>query len=340
MRTLRLFAFCLTVVGISPATAQFMQGTSDNPATERLTRIEYFFDTDPGYGEGYALENPQTGENTYQMSFGSLVDGAHILYVRAQEERGHWSTVASRPFIQYSHAGALAGLEYFFDTDPGYGAGYALTGAATGTNVYEMSLPDMEAGAHVLYLRAREETGNWSTVMSRPLYVVDLSAIHTTAIEYFFDDDDPGTGMATAVPLPENPYEAFTLNIPTEGLQEGQHQFNIRLKDNMERWSVLSSEPFEVTELEDGISEVVWTMPIDIRVENNVCILTDKGNTGRTNCIVRLFTTSGIQVASALWNMANGRLSIPVNVAKGSIVLVEVEDLDTRSRVVKRVVSK
>ena len=139
--------------------------------------------------------------------------------------------------------------------------------------------------------------------------------------------------------MPSNLVEPFTFDVATEGLTVGNHQFNLRVQDNIGKWSVLSSEPFEVIEA-NGIAEVVWTLPIDISFTDGACILCGKSDTTRGNCQVELVTMSGVLLASSVWSAEEAQLSIPLSVPSGSVVIVTVTDVTNDKKVVRRVMKR
>ena len=395
------------------------------PSDGKIVALEYFIDTDPGYGLGKVISNIQVVDNQLTFDVSDVPDGAHVLYVRSQDGQGVWSATMSRPlfidrlqdivYMEYffdgndpgaglaisialpeqnykAHldfsfspdisalelgeheisirardafdvwtdvmsrkftivesgdvpepptpvVGDLARLEYFFDTDPGYGLGYPLLKPATGKNVYQMSFSDVEAGAHVLYLRAQDESGVWSSTLSRPLYVVNPSDINIVALEYFFDDADPGEGKAVAVSVPNDLAEPFTFDVATEGLSVGEHQFKLRAQDGTGKWSVLNREPFEVTEA-NGIVEVAWTFPLGIEVSEGVCRLASHDNANRGNCQVELFSASGVLLASSVWHADQSQMSIPLSMPSGHVIIVKVTDTANGRQVVKRFITR
>ena len=411
MKALRIFTLGVAAVCATMARAQSPE------------RVEYFLDTDPGYGLGKVVSNIQVGDNQLTFDVSDVPDGAYVLYVRSQDDQGVWSATVSRPlfidrlqdivYMEYffdgndpgvglatsialpeqdykAHldfsfspdisalelgeheltvrardafdvwtdvmsrkftivesgdvpepptpvVGDLARLEYFFDTDPGYGQGHPLLNPATGKNVYQMSFSEVEAGAHVLYLRAQEKSGVWSSTLSRPLYVVHPSSIDVVAMEYFFDDADPGEGKAVAVSLPNDLAEPFTFDVSTEGLSAGEHQFNLRAQDGTGKWSVLNREPFEVTEV-NGIVAVAWTFPLSIEVSEGACRLACRDNATRGNCQVELFLASGIRLASSEWHADQSQISIPLSMPSGHVIIVKVTDTTNGRHVVKRLV--
>ena len=94
-----------------------------------ITKAEYFFDTDPGFGSGnnaaLTAGNTVTFPITHDIS--GLSNGLHWMYVRTWANNNRWSITAPRLFykeaIPASVASTLTKAEYFLDTDPGFGNG-------------------------------------------------------------------------------------------------------------------------------------------------------------------------------------------------------------------------
>ena len=293
-----------------------------------LQQVEYFLDSDPGYGQARSISGITEGDNALTFDLSDAPAGAHVLYVRSQDEAGRWSTTMSRPLyieqlqdivlVEYfidndpgigkatplplpdvdyrahldfdvaintadlelgmhelsvracdalgqwttvltrqfevveggstepvTEPGDLARMEYFFDHDPGYGKGFPLQRASTGENTYEVSFDSVEPGAHLFCLRAQDEDGRWSAVLSRPLYVV--SPLGVAAIEYFFDTD-PGEGLATPVTVPDDLTEAFAFVAATDGLTAGEHRLCVRAKGLDGLWTLVSSSVFTISD--------------------------------------------------------------------------------------------
>lgn len=145
----------------------------------------------------------------------------------------------------------LVRVEYFFDTDPGYGNGIPLAQPSTGENTYEMSFESVTPGYHLLSLRAQDEFGRWTTVMSRPIYVIN--PLKVTAVEYFFDTD-PGEGNAMAVPLPDDLSEAFAFKVPTEQLEVGEHIISVRARGQDGIWTIVSTKAFAICNMDGDVN--------------------------------------------------------------------------------------
>ena len=214
-------------------------------------RVEYFYDTDPGYGNGKSVGNLVDGDNTLVFSVEGLAYGVHHLCLRAQDNTGVWSQVAtSSIFVASPKTANAVRIEYFFDTDPGYGQATAITPSQDETATYALSLDNLSMGAHMLYLRVQDNHGRWSAVQKHPIYVLS-NLPDVVAAEYFFDDNDPGEGQATAVPLPSVKTEPFAFEANTEGLAPGEHHLKVRLKKNNGFWTLYDAATFTV----EGVAE-------------------------------------------------------------------------------------
>ncbi|MBA4851549.1 3-coathanger stack domain-containing protein [Emticicia sp. BO119] len=69
-----------------------------------LVKAEYFVDTDPGFGSGINIPIT-TGQTTlsginFNLNYGSLSNGKHLLWVRAKDEQGKWSIIAMKQIIR------------------------------------------------------------------------------------------------------------------------------------------------------------------------------------------------------------------------------------------------
>ena len=222
---------------------------------ENFVQMEYFFDdNDPGNGKATPLSDFKANMESLvsQLPITGLQAGSHTLNVRGMTEDGVWSSVITRPFIIIAVQPATPFVEYYFDIDPGYGKGFTIQNVEDGTSQLAIDLSGLLPGAHILYLRTNDKS-RWSSTIARPLYVCRHTDI--VALEYFFDDDDPGEGKATQVALPNNLSSTFTFEVPLNHLKVGDHLLHVRAKGNDGLWSVISTDAFAVTE-NTGINEL------------------------------------------------------------------------------------
>lgn len=146
--------------------------------------------------------------------------------------------------------------EYFWDTDPGLGMGVGTPigpGQLIDTDL-SVSSAGLSLGHHWLYVRTKNDDGEWSIPIKRKVYFHEI-----VEAEYFWDAD-PGFGNGQTLALATtdvNINESFDIN--TSGLSGGRHQFGIRMKGKGGRWSPVTwTNVFVTTEFSDG--EYFWDL--------------------------------------------------------------------------------
>lgn len=140
-----------------------------------ITRVEYYVDADPGYGNAIAITT-SSGTNlvdrTFDINPTSLSQGVHIIGVRARDANGKWSHdnrwLIIKPYTNLDGPGSqgnVVHVEYYIDADPGYGNATPIPITA-GTNLNDIQLNvnsgTLTAGDHVLGIRSLDANGRWS----------------------------------------------------------------------------------------------------------------------------------------------------------------------------------
>lgn len=160
MRTYILFI--MTLLGSAIAVAQ------------NITYAEYFVDSDPGFGSASAISVASPSNDltlNLAVSTNTLAPGWHKLGMRALNDMGQWSVLCGKMFYIFKlPVGSQANvheIEYFFDTDPGFGNGTMVAVANPGQDLdisFNANVSALGSGEHVLYLRAKNAIGQWGQV--------------------------------------------------------------------------------------------------------------------------------------------------------------------------------
>ena len=227
-----------------------------------VSYMEYFFDQDPGLGQGIPLSagaSPFVSLQT-NISLAGLSVGLHRLYLRARDTNGLWSQLHSRPVLisPESLPGPVDRVEYFFDDPVANGAATALNHpASTDVSIDEqIDISTLAPGMHRLYFRAKESSGLWSQLHSRPVLISPESLSGPVdRIEYFVDDPVPaGSGFG----LSFSPATDVSLSgtLPLEDLSPGLHRLFFRAKNETGQWSALHSRPLLVSGQPSGKPDI------------------------------------------------------------------------------------
>jgi len=148
--------------------------TSSMGYGQKIIRAEYFFDTDPGQGNGTPLTITQ-GDSILQnitANTTGLSPGLHNIYIRVKDSTNIWSVPEARPFqisnpySTPSPTHKITSAEYFIDTDPGQGNGTPLSFSITDSinQSFNIPLSVLDSGYHYMCVRVRDSIGQWSIV--------------------------------------------------------------------------------------------------------------------------------------------------------------------------------
>ncbi|MGV3505397.1 MAG: CARDB domain-containing protein [Adhaeribacter sp.] len=231
---------------------------------QEVRRMEYFFNQDPGFGQGTAvLFSPGTDVTvTFQADVAALPPGFHQLYLRSANAAGLWSMTARRTFYKvHAEAVTAAGQvpditkgEFFFDLDPGLGKGRPIA-ITPGQHLEQVNfaadITDLGPGFHHLYLRFKNSAGQWSMPTKRTFYKQDLAAVAAEGQlpdivqgEYFFNAD-PGFGRAADIALhPGQDLQSLSFNADITALPPGFHQLYLRFRNARGQWGMTSKRTF------------------------------------------------------------------------------------------------
>ncbi|MCH8569090.1 MAG: T9SS type A sorting domain-containing protein [Balneolales bacterium] len=229
-------------------------------AQSDITAMEYFINTDPGYGNGTSI-SVNSGGNVFvsvSLNTSGLSEGFHTLFVRARNSDNEWSLPEARPFYitassSTSESDELIAMEYFFNEDPGTGNGTALS-ITQGTEIEletALATASLDQGFHTLFVRAQNEIGSWGLPEARPFYITSGgSAVEPDdliAMEYFFNED-PGTGNATALSITQGTEIELETALETASLDQGFHTLFVRAQNEIGSWGLPEARPFYITQ--------------------------------------------------------------------------------------------
>ena len=230
-------------------------GWSGLSFAQTIQKVEYFIDTDPGFGSG--INVPITGGSTVTANLSiplslGLPSGFHKFYIRAKNSNGIWSMVNAQNFFKTNDLPTIQNivkLEYFIDTDAGFGQGVNIPITANTTVNQGLNIPlpsDLLNGFHKFFIRAKDASGKWSTVFSQSFFKTnDLPTIQNIVKLEYFIDTDAGLGQGIDIPISPNTTVNQGLNIPLpSNLPIGFHKFFIRAKDASGKWSTVFFQNF------------------------------------------------------------------------------------------------
>ncbi|HEY0039378.1 MAG TPA: hypothetical protein VGB71_01885, partial [Flavisolibacter sp.] len=290
---------------------------------QTITAAEYYFDADPGTGNGTPISVGTPGTAVIfsaSIAITSLNAGFHSLAIRAKDNSGKWGSSEWRTVYVSTAQSAVTPIvaaEYYFDADPGPGKGTGLGISAPGHAVqFGAVIPTatLQPGFHLLAVRTKNADGQWSFLEARGFYLFSLpvNAQSISAAEYYIDND-PGVGNGTQLNIGANGNTVnFVATIPTTSLSSGFHSFAVRAKTADGIWSIVETSGFYIQPVAinmGAITQAEYFLDTDPGVGNGVPLtITTPGNTVTQNFMVTIppSTLNGQHLLAIRVKDANG----------------------------------
>lgn len=238
-----------------------------NPAAANIVKIEYFIDTDPGFGKGTSIpvtSSDDINANNVLLDVSSFATGVHHIYFRSLDGNGNWSLTNVQTFFianvvaqipSNPTAANIVKMEYFIDTDPGFGKGNPISITSSmdvSAADVAIDLSGLSDGVHDIYFRSQDANGSWSETNVQTFNILLANVIipsnpvagNITQLEYFFDID-PGFGNGTTITIPSTTdLSNYTFAANLTGLKnDTTHTLYIRTYDN---WSLTNTRTFVI----------------------------------------------------------------------------------------------
>ena len=209
---------------------------------ESITRIEYYWDKDPGVGKGKELTFTAGSviELTKQLSASGLKTGMHTLYLRAVSDK-HYSQTYTRQFYVPATPHKVEAIEYWFDKDPGVGNATRIAATLTDGSLekaFDVTTDGLADGVHKIGLRTLTD-GTWSETKVRQFLVRSAVENYITRVEYFWNND-PGAGKGYAVDITPGEEVSIDFEADMTELGVGPHTLGLRAQSGSKGWSPVS----------------------------------------------------------------------------------------------------
>jgi hypothetical protein len=237
--------------------------------SQTVTQAEYFWDADPGEGNGITLQAfdgnfNQALETVFSNNATLPSIGNHTIGIRIKGQEGNWSSIFGKTFRVVANNSTnntvkITAAEYFWDNDPGEGAGTVMLAFDGNFNqALESVMKDNLAlpafGDHVIGIRVKGDEGNWGTTFKKVFRLTTNNNSNTlvkvTTAEYFWDND-PGDGTGTTMLAFDGNFNQALESVMKDNLALpaiGNHVIGIRIKADDGNWGTTFRKVFRVSE--------------------------------------------------------------------------------------------
>ena len=187
-----------------PAQKLFYVFNIDGDADNEITTLEYFIDTDPGFGLANPITLTSVDNNiaiSFSASLNALSEGFHYINIRARNKMGKWGHPAQKLFYVFKPQSdseiEITGVEYFIDSDPGFGMGTAVNPVSAGKDLtvnFVVNVAGLSDGDHVLYVRSKDALNRWGHMYSQGFTSIYTNVGETQIESWFKFYPNPGKG--------------------------------------------------------------------------------------------------------------------------------------------------
>ena len=171
---------------------------------QQLVSGEYFFDNDPGVGNGTSIViTPDViASTTINAVTTGLSSGYHHLSIRFLDLEGEYGiTTTTLFFVNFSGYNypeqeitlPLVAAEYFWDTDPGQGNGTVFYYPVNAPSTAFSPTAPLDAGDHLLGVRVQAQGGRWGVSQWETIVVGNATNPPIAAFSYAPDPAAAGT---------------------------------------------------------------------------------------------------------------------------------------------------
>ena len=251
--------------GIYNSITKYESWFDDNYSTKTIGSVPYY----PFYS--YSL-------NT-SMETPNLSVGLHRFNIRFQDEEGNWSSVISQLFYKQPIPPAegifITAYEYWFDESYDLKVIGATDSLDYNHLITQIPTDELEIGLHSFNMRYKDNTEQWSSVISQLFYKQPLQlegGSTLIAFEYWFDDNYVSRTVEETDSVETH---HLITGLPTNNINQGLHGFHVRYKDSKGVWSSVISQFFYKAPVTNGVPNLVKAYRYWFDMDDNSMVAVD-----------------------------------------------------------------
>lgn len=240
----------------SPVRSWMFHNIPSQNGTEmyEVVAMEYWFNGNRLDVQKSSVSSNGTFTLETSLDISSLNHGLHYVSYRFLDDAGNWSSAVSKFFSNYPEAESpemhpITALEYWFDGDYSAVANEDISATETFELDKQLSVSALNQGLHIISYRFQDETGNWSSVVSKMFsHSPEAKTVEMHEIveyQYWFDG---GNSSLINIPVANEQVLAIEETLDIKSLNEGLHIISHRFKDKSGTWSSAVSNFFSYYE--------------------------------------------------------------------------------------------
>ena len=231
---------------ISKLFCRFSSG-NNNPVL--INAIQYWFDNN--FNAAFLQNiNPAAAVNlSVTATANTLPAGLHFFHSRCRDNRNQWSSVTSQFFIkiQPTPAGGnnqVQAYQYWFDDQISQANTIAVSSSESFLLSTNLSAGNLIKGLHTFHLRFKDQQAQWSTALTRLVYIPGPAATGDNKLRTLQYWVDTLFHDAVSRTIPAQPVYFIDETPGFNILPEGLHTLHLRWADSTQQWSSTVSKFF------------------------------------------------------------------------------------------------
>lgn len=246
-------------------TAFFNKYPSRNGEQIQVSKYEFWLDQDYGNHQTIKVQ-PRELLNLNALDLTKWPSGFFQLNMRYCDNAGQWSSISSSNINILPHRQGnepqIVRYEYWFNDQYEKRKVVQVTPGTT-LEIPKLDLTGLSEGLYQIYMRYRDNVGHWSSVHQEWVQkLTGSSGAVNQVINYrYWIDNNFSSRISGTTPNSSNPY-IFVKNIDPTGLGEGDHYLNIQFKDELNRWTTVTS--LKIAQAVTAIPDITLNDPTNI----------------------------------------------------------------------------
>lgn len=213
----------------------------------KIRQYEYWFDGNYAGRQQKAITPAVHYFLDTGFSASSLSAGLHSFHLRFKDDSTKYSNTISQYFYNKgagtSATALITAFQYWFDNNIGAATLQTVSNIPALNFNFPLEAAPLSNGLHLLHLRFRDNTNQWSNTISQFLYKPNVSALpgvyQVNAYQYWFDQS---FAQAQTVAISPTEQIQFSAAIPVTSLSKGLHILHLRFRDKNNQWSSTESQ--------------------------------------------------------------------------------------------------
>lgn len=201
--------------------------------SQNITDCRYWLNNDFSNANDIEVSGETVNLN---LNYSNIPIGYYQINFQFKQSNGLWSSPSSQWFFKGSSGSGAMGYRYWFNND--FNHAVTVNSSLDSLNLSIIS-DSLKNGYYLANFQFKDNSGNWSSVVSNLFYKTRSNKQLIKACRYWFDNDVANT---KTIIMQSSTYNPVIINMDVESLSLGPHTINIQFQDDGGTWSSVETD--------------------------------------------------------------------------------------------------